>query len=1773
MASKLADVQVDKGALIMNFEKNTLKTAEASRTLEWYESRHALLNNYWGTFVTNHDQLVMSKKELEDHNYFKESVFSAVEEAFCLASAFVSREVKRLQKIDNGVNVQDSESVNENNVISIIPGMVQSKNSVPKLSLPKFSGLQSEWESFKNLFASIVVNNANIPAVEKLQHLLNCLTGDAADSMVGTTLTPTNFQVAWDKLLRRHDNKKVRLHCHLNNLLNLPSVTHKSADELKKLLDVAEGSIKGLKDLNCDAEQYDIWLVHLVSEKLDCDTRESWEISQENKIDFPKYSELTAFLEGRIISLERAHVDMSKREDSGNPKVEKKLKSLCHATTADGGKPGTSQNNIHGNQSKNQKKKLSCPFCNKNHWGSSCPQLRALSVSKRRELVKRQKLCINCFSKDHEMTACPVSGRCFLCSGKHFTILHVDNNSNSGIPKQNINVHSAITESPSGKSPSNNSESNSDDKSVTCCHSMNNIIHKSIVLATAQIILCTKSGQRISVRALIDPCSENSFVTKEVANLLNTPKFPCDTEMIGVGGGISGKGGSYTHLVLKSHSSPDFRLEFAAIVLGNLTSVLPSRAIKLDGDLSYVKDLHLADPEFLKSRSIDCLLGGDIYAHILLDGVKHGPANRSVAQRTRLGWIITGCVKSSLNCYFTHPASNLVDQNDCTIASALKMFWEIDKPPETHILTQDEIDCEAHFINNCKRLNNGRYSLRLPFKKAPHFVDSEKIALACWYRTERRFKREPDLKAAYDGFMSEYLRLGHMELVPTGEIRNENVYYIPHHAVFRPGEPPKIRVVFNASQKDMCGVSLNDTLYIGNKLQADILAVMTRWRTFKYVFTTDIVKMFRQILIDPLDRDWLRILYRFGEKVETFRLTTVTYGTSCAPFQALRVIKQIVLDECSHLPAISNLLTKQTYVDDIFGGANSLEELIKIKKELIGVFRSAGIDLDKWSANCEGILSDSVNLSVIDAKSVKLTEAVSTLGLNWDPKKDEFFVVVNQLSGSNNITKRIILSESSKLYDPLGWLAPVLILPKILMQDIWINGFDWDTELSGEFAERWLTIRQELIDLSHIRVPRHFGDSGDSEWTLHGFSDASKRAYSACLYFVPKQGIPRLIVAKSRVAPVKTVSIPRLELMGAVLLADLIAWIYPSFVLPPSRVHCWCDSRNVLCWLDSVPARWGVFVANRVSKILTELPDVRWKYVPSEDNPADCATRGISSMKLKHFRLWWAGPDWLNNPEIWPKEITKSIKIDEPVICNLSTDHVLLENNWLEKFSNYSRLIRVVAYCRRWLLFIGIKTRKCRPKLEKYLTSSELREAKYSVIRFDQSFYFAREIERLRIGKPVHRSSPIIRLNPIMDQNRLLRVGGRLSNCDFLSYEEKHPLILSKHSHLTRIIVNHAHLATLHGSPLLVSSYIFRRIWIVQGKRLIRKLVNACPKCLRYSGRTMSQQMASLPPVRITPSRPFSSTGLDYAGPIKIRTTKGRGHKSGKGWIAIFVCLVTKSVHIEIVSDLTSETFLAAFTRFSSRRGLPKCIFSDNGTTFQGAKNEIDGLFNLQSEFLANVIPYIEEKGVKWSFIPPYAPHFGGLWEAAVKSFKYHFLRVVGSTTLTFEEMSTLAAQIESCLNSRPLCAISSDDKDTMPITPGHFLIGDELLALPGDSELEDLDMTYSTRWKLISAMKNNFWSTWRMEVLHQLSQRNKWFFSNKTLEIGDLVIIKEEQAPPNCWPMARVIEVFPGTDGLTRVVKLKTATSLIKRPIDRLIFLPLDVHVLEYLSTLSKQN
>lgn len=424
----------------------------------------------------------------------------------------------------------------------------------------------------------------------------------------------------------------------------------------------------------------------------------------------------------------------------------------------------------------------------------------------------------------------------------------------------------------------------------------------------------------------------------------------------------------------------------------------------------------------------------------------------------------------------------------------------------------------------------------------------------------------------------------------------------------------------------------------------------------------------------------------------------------------------------------------------------------------------------------------------------------------------------------------------------------------------------------------------------------------------------------------------------------------------------------------------------------------------------------------------------------------------------------------------------------------------------------------------------------------------------LKANKSLHKKNRLISLSPFINDENLIRVGGRLKNSNY-TYDVKHPILLCSKHHITKIIFEKEHKTLFHAGPQLLLAKIRLTYWPLAGRNLAKQVVRNCVRCTRFKAQPVQVIMGNLPNDRTHLEFPFLNTGLDYAGPVLIADRGGRGCKLIKSYICVFVCFAVRAVHLELVSDLTKEAFLAAFSRFISRRGKPQRVYSDNGTTFVGAFNELSRLLLASSDSIA---ANLCNDGIEFKFIPAYTPHFGGIWEAAVKSIKTLLYKVMSLTHLTYEELSTCLIQIEAVLNSRPLTPLSTDPSDLSYLSPSHFLIGRPLTTVPRPL-VADVDIKRLPRFDRIEKLRQHFWQRFSQEFVSTLQQKTKWQTYGEDLKIGTMVIVKDTNLPPLLWLLGRVTAIKPGSDGRVRVAEIQTKKGTITRAYNNICPLPID--------------
>ena len=942
--------------------------------------------------------------------------------------------------------------------------------------------------------------------------------------------------------------------------------------------------------------------------------------------------------------------------------------------------------------------------------------------------------------------------------------------------------------------------------------------------------------------------------------------------------------------------------------------------------------------------------------------------------------------------------------------------------------------------------------------------------------------------------------------------------------------------------------------------------------------TADISKMYRQILLNTDDKKYHRLFWRSdkNESIKVYEMQTVTFGLASSPYLAVRCLMQLAYDcEKSH-PKVSQIIQNNFYMDDLLVSFASAQEMLECQRDLTNILGTAGFQLRKWLCNDPSLLGKFSVDNKLEAGLLEMGQEVQnkTLGVFCAPSGDFIYYKIGEFSISGEFTKRSILSIISQIFDPLGLLGPILIMSKLIIQELWKAGLTWDEPVPDLTKNTFFDLLCEFKYINNIKIPRHAILSEYLTLELHSFNDSSEKAYGACLYLrsISASGkiYSSLICAKSRVAPVKKVNLPRLELMGAVLAANLAQKTCRSLNVVFDKKYFWSDSTIALSWIRGDVSRWREFVANRVSEIqgLTDTSD--WVHVKSENNPADLISRGCLPSQLMENKFWWHGPEYLlHDSKDW---VIETIKIDFDIPEQKSQTHLILDKTeflftdfLLQKYSSFFKILRILAFCFRFVN--NLRARINKTSLKKsglFLLPSELDNAMNFLIKKIQIQCFTQEYHTLQNQakgvcqennniqkiKRLHKYSHILNLNPFYDKSTgLIRVGGRIKQCK-LNFDKIHPIVLPKGHILTKLIIQEIHNKLFHAGPQQLLYSVREQFWPISGRNVCKFVVKNCITCIKAKPQCPSYLMGDLPGVRLQTLGVFLNVGVDYGGPYFLKDRKTRNPKKIKAYLCLFVCMSTKACHLECVTDLTTVAFMATLKRFIARRGKPANIYSDNGTNFLGASNQLSELYSFIDKNSNLIGSQLSKDRVCWHFIPARAPNHGGLWEAGIKSAKFNIKRVCGDNFYTYEDFSTILAQIESILNSRPLSPLSSDPEDLTPLTPGHFIIGRSLTALPEPNLLEVPENRLDRFLRIQSAIQH-FWTRWQKEYLSELQTRCKWKEQQaEQAKVGALVLVKQDNAAVMFWQLGRITAVFPGRDNITRVVEVKVHDGLFKRPL-----------------------
>ena len=1158
-----------------------------------------------------------------------------------------------------------------------------------------------------------------------------------------------------------------------------------------------------------------------------------------------------------------------------------------------------------------------------------------------------------------------------------------------------------------------------------------------------------------------------------------------------------------------------------------------------------------------------------------------------VGHPTQFGWVVGGSIRPGPsrvegNVTAAHiiccPAVlAAMDANDP--AGALQKLWDLDTigirdHSSTSNLSVDDESAMKQF-NAGITYDGGRYTVAFPKRETiSQLPNNRGVAVRRLEKKLLRLKSEPE---RYDRYHDELMRFVNegfaIEVAEEAGLISSAVdgsYYMPHHEVVTGlGAVQKWRIVFDCSAREKGATSLNDHLLTGPNLNADLLTLLLNFRLHSVAVSADITKAYMMIAVTPADQPFFRFLWKAPgtDALRTYQMQRVTWGAASSGFLLAATIRH-------HLKTsdpVSQRLGGSLYADDFLQSFEDSAKAVEFTDRARSTLAAAGMSLAKWKTSSSEVSAHLLGTGV-DPKLFDSTPSdfLKVLGISWCPEADVFRfsapALLEHINLDENPTKRKVLSVVASLFDPLGWLIPFTLRGKMIVQRLWAVDLDWNQRIPDNVHcdfKQWVS---EFKFLDALRVPRQYVASGTpSAYRLHILGDASKTAYACAAYLETNyENAPSefaLIMSKSRLAPRDSPSLPRLELLAALISVRLKKFLIQRMDVQFDRVYFYTDSMIAYHWATSSnPGNWKTFVSNRVTEIQADSQRDDWFHVKGSTNIADIATRGVPAEALTTSSAWWVGPDWLRLPrECQPiaqpssnrssiDPVRQELRI---VVAPVVVVQPLID---LDRYSSASRAIRVMAMVLRFLL--SARRLAVPPEAALY------RQAEVEIIRWCQQLHFKEEISRTMAKERVPTSSKLAAFNLFMDQAGLLRAETRLTKGPFYTYDEKNPIIVPGESRLAKLLVADAHRVNAHFGVNNVLTQLRRRFWITRGRQIVKSLLQRCVTCRRKHGSPASQIEAPLPACRADLQIPFRAAGLDYCGPFFTRSRQG----TEKTYVALFTCSSTRAVHLEAVtSQNTPQTHLALRRFFAAYPGCNHLI-SDNGRSFVKASTDIKRVFNSMKQ--RETVELLNGRVVHWSFNCPRAPWHGGFFEKMVGVTKSALQKTLGRALIGYEEFRTILSELTAIINDRPITPAPSDSDEPLALTPSQFLRGGphyqalgalvpiDRLGNEGVSPGEGLRQGFIQRTRYFRDLSVR----WFREYMLLLRSANMTRgHVSRPLQVGEVCLLKEDNEPRIRWKLVRILERHEGRDNQIRVYTVKFPNQRTSRRAAQLLY-PLEV-------------
>ncbi|XP_053691312.1 uncharacterized protein LOC128739837 [Sabethes cyaneus] len=1649
------------------------------------------------------------------------------------------------QPVAENKNDQDQRSQHHSNDIAEGPTSRQlATRQVMGKDLPIFSGNPEEWPIWISNFQRSTTT-CGFSDDENLIRLQRCLKGPALEAVRSRLLCPAGVPHVIKALQMRYGRPETLIRSMTERVRQMPPL---KANDLESIIEfglAVDNLVQHLENVGYQAHLSNPSLLHDLVGKLPVDYRLNWSAVKSEEPN----ADLAAF--GRFMSslVELAYNVADDLPSLKPQKTKHRERSFVqtHAEPEFTPRREPVTNTLSGRRAP----KRPCAVCKaEGHRVSECGNFKTMNIDGRLKAVREFGLCRSCLNC-HGKWPCKTAKECGIndCRLKHNPLLH----------SSSATVQAAVSTSHLSQL-------------------------KTVGGPLFRIIPVTLYGKntKVDIYAFVDEGSQITLLEDSVADQLGLAGTlePLNLQWTGNIKRSEPKSRRISTEISGTGCTKQYRLGNARTVGGLL---LPSQSMDYDEMTRRYPHLRgLPIPSYTKI-SPKLLIGLDNLKLTVPLKIREGRWEEPIATKSRIGWSIYGCATESQSKYVCGFHVGGWTDPEQELNQLVRDYITLDDTgityPSTPLESEEEKRARIIMESTTRRVD-GRYETGMLWKRDKlKFPESFGMAYKRMCSLEKRLSKDPVLYDRVRQQIRDYEAKGYAHKATESELSTTDkhqCWYLPLGIVLNPKKPNKLRLIWDAAAT-VDGVSLNSALLKGPDLLKGLPSVISNFRLYRFALTGDIKEMFHRFFIRIQDRQFLRFLFRDrpDQKPVTYVMDVAIFGASCSPSSA-QYIKNINAKEFeADFPRAVTAIVQHHYVDDYLDSFGTAEEAVRIGKEVKKIHAQGGFEIRNFLSNDPHIAAQVGEESTAvekDIRTEKDERIESVLGMKWIPTSDTFVYTVSLRDNLKHVleesylpTKREILRTVMSFFDPMGLISFFLIHGRILMQDIWAAGIGWDDQINEKLMPRWRSWINLVPKLNSLRIPRcYFVNAVEKTYSslqVHVFVDASRSAYACAVYFrVETLRGPdvRLVAAKSKVAPLKMQTVPRLELRAAVLGSRLLNSVISMHALPVTKRVLWSDSNTVLAWIKSDQRRYHQYVGFRVGEILTVTDVSEWRKIGSAMNVADDATKWGSGPNISSESRWFRGPEFLKQPEeLWPgKNAPIAPTEEELIVCNLhhNISDPLID---ADRFSRWERLHRTMAYVHRFMHNVRVSQRKGKP-IHGCLTQNELVMAELSLWKQAQKEVFASEMTILEAtsGEPDDRhatlpkGSAIYKLWPFMDKDGLIRKRNRLSNAAWIPYQTKYPVILPRKHRITFLLVDYFHRRFRHCNRETVVNQMRQHYEIAKLRSLITKVAESCVWCRVHRACPYSPPMAPLPKVRLTPYvRPFTYVGVDYFGPVLVKV----GRSNVKRWIALFTCLTIRAVHLEVVHSLSKESCVMAIRRFVSRRGAPAEIFSDNGTNFHGANNQLKREIENRNDYLASTFT---NTTTRWSFIPPGAPHMGGAWERMVRSMKTAIGTILDAQRRPDDEvLETVIIEAEAMVNTRPLTYIPIESADQEALTPNHFIFGcsdgvKQVPVLPTDYRT-----TLNSGWKLAKHLSDGIWKRWIQEYLPVISRRSKWFEDVKEIAEGSLVLIVDG-AVRNQWTRGRVVKVIHGKDGRVRQAWVKTTNGVIRRPVVKLALL-----------------